>query len=40
MGPFNYNPDEVRAWLAARYGSVKHDSPSSATPVASLRSPN
>jgi len=24
MGPFNYNPAEVRAWLAARYGEVKH----------------
>ena len=24
MGPFNYNPSEVRAWLAARYGQVKH----------------
>ncbi len=24
MGPFNYNPKEVRAWLAARYGEVKH----------------
>ena len=23
-GPFNYNPKEVRAWLAARYGEVKH----------------
>jgi type I thyroxine 5'-deiodinase len=27
MGPFNYKPDEVRAWLAARYGAVKHDAP-------------
>ena len=24
MGPFNYKPAEVRAWLAARYGEVKH----------------
>ena len=24
MGPFNYNPKEVRDWLAARYGEVKH----------------
>src|SRR6266568_4536403 len=24
MGPFNYNPSEVRAWLASRYGEVKH----------------
>lgn len=25
MGPFNYNPTEVRDWLAARYGTVKHE---------------
>ena len=24
MGPFNYNRAEVRAWLATRYGEVKH----------------
>ena len=24
MGPFNYDPSEVRSWLAARYGEVKH----------------
>ena len=24
MGPFNYTPADVRAWLAARYGEVKH----------------
>ena len=24
MGPFNYNPAEVRNWLAGRYGEVKH----------------
>ena len=24
MGPFNYNPAEVRAWLASRNGEVKH----------------
>ena len=23
MGTFNYNPDEVRAWLAAKFGAVK-----------------
>jgi hypothetical protein len=34
MGPFKYNPDEARNWLAARYGAVKHtDTPS--TPSAS-----
>jgi len=27
MGPFNYNPAEVREWLAARYGAVKHEAP-------------
>jgi len=31
MGPFNYDPKEVRTWLAARYGAVKHDT---ATPAA------
>ena len=25
MGPFNYKPSEVRDWLAARYGTVKHE---------------
>jgi hypothetical protein len=24
MGPFNYHPAEVRAWLAQRYGEVAH----------------
>lgn len=24
MGPFHYNPKEVRDWLASRYGEVKH----------------
>ena len=23
-GPFHYDPKEVRAWLAQRYGEVKH----------------
>jgi len=33
MGPFNYNPAEARAWLAAKYGEVKHDPPAKpATP--------
>jgi len=27
MGPFNYHPAEVREWLAARYGTVKHEEP-------------
>jgi hypothetical protein len=37
MGPFNYNPAEVREWLAARYGAVKHETPQApagATPAA------
>jgi len=24
MGPFHYDPAEVRSWLASRYGEVKH----------------
>ncbi len=32
MGPFNYKPSEVRDWLAARYGVVKHEpAPAAAT---------
>ena len=27
MGPFKYYPAEVREWLAARYGAVKHEQP-------------
>jgi Iodothyronine deiodinase len=27
MGPFNYNPAEIRDWLAAKYGAVKHEAP-------------
>ena len=27
MGPFNYEPKEVRSWLASRYGEVKHEAP-------------
>jgi iodothyronine deiodinase-like protein len=34
MGPFNYNPAEVREWLAARYGAVKHEAPTSAPATA------
>jgi len=33
MGPFNYKPAEVREWLTARYGAVKHEPASAvATP--------
>jgi len=31
-GPFKYNPKEVRAWLAQRYGEVKHPE-AAATPA-------
>jgi len=35
MGPFNYKPAEVRDWLAAKYGALKHEEPAtSATPMA------
>ena len=36
MGPFNYKPEEAREWLAARYGTVKHEasaSPPSGVPT-------
>jgi len=25
MGPFGYKPEEVRAWLAGRFGEIKRD---------------
>jgi hypothetical protein len=31
MGPFHYEPNEVRAWLAERYGAVKHEAPTTPT---------
>jgi hypothetical protein len=39
MGPFDYKPDQLRAWLAAHYGPVKHEpatapSPTPAQPAA------
>lgn len=27
MGPFNYEPKEIREWLTKRYGEVKHPEP-------------
>jgi type I thyroxine 5'-deiodinase len=42
MGPFNYHPAEVREWLAARYGAVKHETPQApggATPSAAAPMP-
>jgi hypothetical protein len=35
MGPFHYDPAEVRAWLAQRFGPVKHDTPASSAAAAS-----
>lgn len=32
MGPFNYDPKEVRTWLSARYGEVKHPEKDSTKP--------
>jgi hypothetical protein len=35
-GPFIYKPEEAREWLAARYGTVKHEasaSPPSGAPT-------
>jgi Iodothyronine deiodinase len=36
MGPFHYAPEEVRAWLAQKFGAVKHDAP---TPAPSNTAP-
>jgi hypothetical protein len=33
-GPFKYDPKEVRAWLAQRYGEVKHPEATPAPAVA------
>jgi hypothetical protein len=38
MGPFNYKPAEVREWLAAKYGAVKHEAPAAATTTTSSNS--
>jgi hypothetical protein len=38
MGPFNYNPAELREWLAARYGAVKHEAPKTPADAASAPS--
>ena len=36
MGPFHYDPKEVRAWLAKRFGAVDHESaPASASAATS-----
>jgi hypothetical protein len=31
MGPFHYKPAEVREWLAAKYGTVKHEARAAGT---------
>lgn len=38
MGPFHYHPNEARAWLAARFGEVKHDPVPTATPTPAPKS--
>ena len=39
MGPFNYNPDEVRAWLAKRFGAVTQTSSAAAPAEARAATP-
>jgi len=39
MGPFNYKPVEVREWLAAKYGAVKHEAPAAAASTAPSPTP-
>ena len=35
MGPFKYNPAEVREWLAAKFGAVPHEAaPATPKPAA------
>jgi hypothetical protein len=31
LGPFNYHPEEARAWLAERFGVVKSQAPPAAS---------
>ena len=38
MGPFHYKPAELRDWLAAKYGAVKHDSAAAAGPTTATHS--
>jgi hypothetical protein len=39
MGPFNYKPAELRQWLAARYGAVKHEGPAAPSSAAATPAP-
>ena len=34
MGPFKYNPAEVREWLAGKFGAVAHPAAPAAAPAA------
>ena len=39
VGPFHYKPAEVRDWLAAKYGAVKHEPPAAASSTAAAATP-
>ena len=39
MGPFQYKPAEVREWLAAKYGAVKHEAQTAAAPASVASAP-
>jgi hypothetical protein len=39
MGPFKYKPKEVRDWLAAKYGEVKHPETKSAAENSAQQQP-
>jgi len=40
LGPFQYHPEQARAWLAARYGAVKHEaSPAAISPPPAASTP-
>ena len=39
MGPFNYNPKELREWLAARYGAVNLDTAAAPASAAQASAP-
>jgi hypothetical protein len=32
MGPFNYHPEEARAWLSEKFGEVKHEAAPTTSP--------
>lgn len=40
MGPFHYEPAEVREWLAAKYGAVKHEAPVAAASITPTAAPS